>query len=228
MNETHGTDHKSTEIYTSNASFIDEYRFLGLVRSEHKDALMLWDTSHRSPSRVEFEFSEGVSPTLNIIPRNYESTSNRERPFDEDPSKGIVGLVVSGHPSGNMFVVPVEALVSLSLSNTVRGQVPWEKWENRVTVLSVSKSKSYILHSQVVRVSKKVEGAMVIPVLHVYDFSCRLVKVRARETRFGPLLPESDSRYAFQEITLGDSISYENYSFKITERGVCARPKLVS
>ena len=228
VNETHGTDHKSAEIGTAMASFIDEYRFLGLVRSEHKAALMLWDTSRRSPSRVEFEFSEGVSPTLDVVPRNYESTSNHE-PFDEDPSKGIVGLKVSGHRSGNMFVVPVKALVSLS-KTAQQGRVSWKKWKNHVTVLSVRKFKSYILHSQVVHVSKKVGyGSMLrTPVLHVYDFSCHLVKVEGRETKFGPLHPESDSRCTFQEITLGDNIDYDNYDFQITERGVCAHPVLVS
>ena len=234
VNETHGTDHKSTEIHNRNASFIDEYRFLGLVRSEHKDALMLWDTSHKSPSRVELEFDEGVFPTLDVAPRNYESTSNRERPFHEDPSKGIVCLKVSGHRSGNMFVVPVEALVSLSLSNTAQqGQVSWEKWENRVTVLSLhSMSRLYkVLHSQVVCVSKRVEDGMVIPVLHVYDFSCRPVKVEVAggNTTYGPLrLPESHSQFTTREITLGDNIPYINYGFQITERGVHADPIPVS
>ena len=160
---------------------------------------------------------------MGIAPRNYES--NHELPFREDPSKGIVGLKVSDKP--RIFVVPVEALVSLS--NTAKGGlVPWNEWGGHVKILSLPPKplvSLHILHFQVVYVLKERVDEEMAPFVYVHDFSRRLVKAEGKKTEeHGPLRPVEDSPDRPRRIRLGGEIDPDEYWFDFTEGCVYAHP----
>ena len=190
--------------------------------------LALWNTSRKDYSKVAFEFPPGVVPTLKSNPRNYES--NHKLPFYEDPSKGIVGLAISGSPSCDLLVVPVKALIMLSNMPGTSGAVSWRRWREHVTELR-SHQTFYILHAQIVFVS----NLLTTPTLCIHDFSRRFEgeaqgdEIQSRGGN-GPLIPMSYEPTSPRIITLniGDGVASLDYDFQFTEGGVLAIPVSLS
>ena len=153
-----------------NVCFIDDYRLLGASNN----SLKLWDTSRYPHKPVRFKVDRSFDTAMATVYRSFGSI--RELPFQEDPSKGIVGITIEkdGDIAWYLLVVPVIVLITLSKKHE---RVSWDEWRGHVTELRLPEGRGFsVLHSQVVHVFGEVEDGTLT--LNIHEFARRFEEVK--------------------------------------------------
>ena len=176
-------DNFSAAVFT----FIDEYRLLAVGNTP---ALVLLDFSVRwkpgmKPTKFKLELENSGIESI-IIERNYKSPKNT-LPFREDPSAGIIGLLIKDETGQHTFVISVEDLAGLRTPGngktsllddhklwpndpkTNEATVPWDYWKHFLEPVeppAAPETRLIAFQSQLVYLVPTDNDLF----LHVYDF----------------------------------------------------------